>query len=263
MTALGLKGKEIDPYYSFDIEKGSVYFYERGQYKEGESVNYGLSRGPYSLDEDDYIGMDEDEARDYVDGLNEKNARISLSFKEDYSSTRKGRIYKCTNSTEDYYHYVKCYISLGEKKPEPQILCNDPNAKNYGSTTESCVYEQSQPDPQPDPQPEPQPQVLCNDPNAENYGSTTQQCIYPAIETAYVPPMNIFESLIYSSAEEAENALRSTTFAPFTNVTYIKTRTRDYLVGSIYQIEVNGNSGYEPGQYEVNTPITVYISQGY
>ena len=59
---------------------------------------------------------------------------------------------------------------LEEIKPDvpdvPEVLCDDPNAENYGSITEACIY------------PDPEPEVICNDPSATNYGSTTDACVY-------------------------------------------------------------------------------------
>ena len=146
---------------------------------------------------------------------------------------------------------LTCYISLGQKKEEPAPV------------TPVTPDPEPTPTPTPTPAPEPTPVILCKDPNATNYGSTTEECKYPAPQTAFIPAMNVFESMMKSTAEETQSALENGTFAPFTNVTYVKSKTRDYLVGAIYSVEVNGNAAYEPGQYEINTPITVYISQGY
>ena len=229
MNQLGLKAKEIDPYYSFDVEKGNVYTYTKGNFKKGETVEYALSRGPYSFSEGDWKGLYEDDAWEQEENLNNRNARISLSIDEDYSSSAKGKIFSCSSETYDYIHYVECLVSLGPKSdPEPT----------------------PQPTPQPEPTPQPSPEP---EPTPEP----------PKEETAVIPAMNVFESMMFSSAEEAESSLRSGVFAKFTNVNYIKQKTRDYLVGSVYQVEVNGDASYNSGEYPISTSITVYISQGY
>lgn len=227
--------------YSTTIKQGNIYAYDDGNFNAGATVNYVLSDGPYSFNADSYNGKTKDEVKKYVDELNDKNAHVSIKFTDVENNDNVGKTFDCSVSKDGIHSNVSCKIGIKkiEQKPvEPEK-------------------------PTPSPEPTPKPDKPTPEPEKPVPSPKPEKPVEPEVIKAYIPSQMIFDSMVYSTADEAVSFLQSNTLSKFKNVTYKKEKTRDYSVGCVYKVEVDGNSAYEPGEYDINTPITVYVSLGY
>ena len=297
IDSLGLLASRVkNCNFSTTIEEDAVYDYESGQYTKGDKVNYVLSCGPYKFDDDEFNGLSEAKARQLANDYNDRNAHITLRFVE-VTGQNIGRTFDCADEKDGIYDSVTCKLGVSdsgssgvEDKPVEEPIevptvktVNIENGQFFGKTgsefeslTRSlglAPYHDSSKDEYSDSVSEGL--VIWHgygqyeESEGIRYGLSkgakpqpVEPEPTPVVEKAYLPATNIFESMVYNNADEAEAALRNGVLAKFTNIEYVKTATQDYSAGAIYNVTVNGST-YEPGYFDINTQIAVYISTGY
>lgn len=273
VKALGFEvNKQTPEYYSANKAKGLIYSYDHDDgntYDIGTVVNYRMTAGKYfeEFNASDYNGKTLSEANAIKDTYNARNARITeIAYNEvETSDKTAGTLYDCSaQKSGDYNTKITCKLAKAVTKQETtttkyyvKSLTDNPCtstsckidgvnysiSKEYSNTiAEGKVISQS---------------IAGGTEVNENI--TVNVVVSKGVETKTILDMVDYQnlSLSYSSVEQTKNKMNEL-LGSF-NLSYVEQSDKDYNVGTIISISVNGNTNYSKGSYPVTSKVIITI----
>jgi len=247
-------------YFSTKLAARTIYSYDDGTFSEGDTVNYALSAGKFEVKDSEYLNMTESAARSIVNNYNARNAGATIKFNTKVNESTPGLTYACEHSGSN----ITCYIAEEEKYAVHNYTGqNDPCSESqcafdnliYKKTSEysDTVAEG---------------RVIRQSPSSGTYvkGTVINYVVSigpKPIEKRYISSINGYRAGSTScSTVDQTKAYMNEQLAGFTNITY-KVEESEKSTGYILSISVNGDSKYSAGDYQIDTPIVITISQQY
>ena len=116
ISSLGLKvQKQSYAYYSSQIDKDHIFYYDDGEFKKGSTISYALSAGPFELDLTKIEGKTRSEVNSYMYEINNLNGHLAITFTEEESTNRvDGTVYDCKTTTGAPFYEVACKVAVNE-----------------------------------------------------------------------------------------------------------------------------------------------------
>ncbi|MBR4121999.1 MAG: PASTA domain-containing protein, partial [Erysipelotrichaceae bacterium] len=131
IDSLGLKvQKQSYAYYSSQIDKDHIFYYDDGEFKKGATISYALSAGPFNLDLKEIEGKTRSEVNNYMYTINNLNGHLSITYTEEQSTDKAdGTVYGCTQTTGAPYYEVACKVAVNESSSSDKTywIDFDPN----------------------------------------------------------------------------------------------------------------------------------------
>lgn len=249
--------KSATTYFSTTLKAGTIYSYDDGLIPVGSDINYALSCGPFTFDQNEFNGKKKSTAMSLVDKYNERNAHLTISFSEvPNNSETLNRTFGCEISGTA----ISCKIAVeetvdlinhvGKNSPCNGATACEVDDISYAITTQySDKYAEGL--------------VISQDVAAGKVKPGTKVKLVVSlgpepVATSYIMDIGDYESYHRSDADSTIAALKAGPFASFTNVRYQKSSSR-YGVGVIISISVDGDGSYSPGYYPINVPIVITV----